>query len=132
MINKIFLRYIATEETTSNADEKQEGEDGETPDKKAKLDNDTNEDALKKNKNKKFFKSPRFRGRERNSIYENLCKTLIDVPVNAPMPVCESLRCRYLHDVNKFLQSKPPDIGDECKSLHLICFTLVFDSFMLS
>ncbi|KAL0277669.1 UNVERIFIED_CONTAM: hypothetical protein PYX00_004882 [Menopon gallinae] len=35
------------------------------------------------------------------------------------MPVCESLRCRYLHDINKFLQSKPPDIGEECHVFNL-------------
>lgn len=102
---------------TEPVEEKQvDTEDGETPDKKAKLDNDVdNDDTVKKNKNQKFVKSQRFRGRERAPIYENLCKTLIDVPENAPMPVCESLRCKYLHDVNKFLQSKPPDIGEECK-----------------
>ncbi|KAK6622183.1 hypothetical protein RUM44_001990 [Polyplax serrata] len=115
-IAMIKPQYIATDEISSKSDQKQEeGEDGETPDKKAKLDsNDTNNDPFRRHKNKKFVKNPRFRGREKTSIYENLCKTLIDVPVSEPMPVCESLRCRYLHDVNKFLQSKPPDIGNEC------------------
>ena len=79
--------------------------------------------ARRKSKNKKFHKNPRHKGRGRHSIYENLCKTLIDVPVNAPNPVCESLRCKYLHDVNKFLQSKPPDIGNECNFFNKINFT---------
>lgn len=114
----MIFRYIFKEEAASESVEDKsqaDAEDGETPDKKAKLDNDVDGDEAKKNKNQKFVKNQRYRGRDRVPIYENLCKTLIDVPVNAPMPVCESLRCKYLHDVNKFLQSKPPDIGEECK-----------------
>lgn len=113
------FRYIFKEETnaeTSSEKTEAQSEDGECPDKKARIETSAGaDDAFKKNKNWKYSKNPRFKNRDRASGYENICKTLIDVPVNAPMPVCESLRCRYLHDINKFLQSKPPDIGEECK-----------------
>jgi len=75
----------------------EEPDDPAIPDKRARIDED-----------------PKIR---RTFGHENLCRALIDVGPEAPMPVCSTMRCRYVHDVEKYLQNKPPDISSECKFL---------------
>ena len=45
---------------------------------------------------------------------ESLCGCLKDVAEDLQFPDCTVSKCKFLHDVKKYLEIKPPDIGDEC------------------
>ncbi|KAL0269137.1 UNVERIFIED_CONTAM: hypothetical protein PYX00_006964 [Menopon gallinae] len=83
-------------------------EPDEIPAKKAKL----NDEPKKK---KGQFKNRHGTNKTPTDLNSCLCSSLIDVPEDLPtLPKCEYNNCKYLHNLNKYLETKPPDIGDKC------------------
>lgn len=84
-------------------------ENGEVPSKRPRLDSETEK------KPKGQFKNRYHRNKLKLDFSKCLCNSLIDIPEDDESPPrCKSDKCKFLHDVKKYLQVKPPDIGDEC------------------
>ncbi|XP_001658172.2 tRNA-dihydrouridine(47) synthase [NAD(P)(+)]-like [Aedes aegypti] len=82
----------------------------------AKADNGTEEPPAKKGR---FDKKKKNRGQNKNRDLPfkeqddaRLCKTLLDGKLNSEK--CSNPRCRFSHDLERFIQLKPKDIGDSC------------------
>ncbi|XP_046396569.1 tRNA-dihydrouridine(47) synthase [NAD(P)(+)]-like [Ischnura elegans] len=120
---KYILQNIANEsvpEPVPEDDVPEDNNDGEIMD---------NDDESPPNKKLKFSRSERKRQRGQNKArpppmkfnrHDNLCPQLLDLGCNGnqeelkPASCQNGEKCPFQHDIIKFLENKPPDIGAEC------------------
>lgn len=84
-----------------------EGTDGEPTAKKARTENDC---PAGKKKNRGQNKHRQLPFKEQDDA--RLCKTLLDGSTDKDK--CSNPRCRFSHDLPRFMQLKPKDIGETC------------------
>ncbi|KAJ8920674.1 hypothetical protein NQ315_004813 [Exocentrus adspersus] len=82
-----------------------DGDDG-PPAKRQKLSNR----AMKKLKGQNKSRGPTFRIAKE----QELCNSLVHIVEGEEIPKCTRNKCQFLHNIEKYLESKPKDIGDTC------------------
>ncbi|XP_055638763.1 tRNA-dihydrouridine(47) synthase [NAD(P)(+)]-like [Toxorhynchites rutilus septentrionalis] len=111
--------YLIPRLPVSTSEEKSTDQISTSPDDGKRLpEQDEEEPAAKKGrfengkkvKNRGQNKSRQLPFKEADCL--RLCKTLLDGKVNEGK--CSNPRCRFSHDLEKFLQVKPKDIGETC------------------
>ncbi|XP_039431027.1 tRNA-dihydrouridine(47) synthase [NAD(P)(+)]-like [Culex pipiens pallens] len=90
---------------------KPEGGDDEPSAKKGRFENGGDgKSKQQKKRNRGQNKNRALPFKEQDDV--RLCKTLLDG--NAELGKCSKERCRFSHDLEKFVQLKPKDIGETC------------------
>ncbi|KAJ8972171.1 hypothetical protein NQ314_000299 [Rhamnusium bicolor] len=94
----------------SNTDT-QSNEDGTPQFKKQKM----SKKDMKKLKGQNKSRGPTFHVNKESE----LCNTLVHIVEGEETPKCNRNNCNFLHDVQKYLEMKPKDIGETCYNYHI-------------
>lgn len=110
-------------------------------DKKLLEENVDNEDTIQKDDGQPAEKKQRLSKKEKKKLRgqnkkrpityqtdpkQQICHKLYDCSENEQV-LCERNNCHFLHDVNKYLEIKPKDIGNEIYNILWTCYYLIFD-----
>uniref|UniRef100_A0A182K9P4 tRNA-dihydrouridine(47) synthase [NAD(P)(+)] n=1 Tax=Anopheles christyi TaxID=43041 RepID=A0A182K9P4_9DIPT len=112
LVEKVNIVPPVENEGTANGDGKV-NDSNEPPEKKGRFEGNAEEPQGKKKKNRGQNKSRTVPFKEEDAL--RLCKSLLDGNLGEDTSKkCTNDKCRFSHDLDKFLQLKPKDIDGTC------------------